>query len=79
MTTTADRFYANNDMTSEPPELCEFKVGSRVMFENDYGLVFGPFEVIGFTKPEHMIDGRFVHINSTSPWFPVIPDSLYNA
>ena len=70
------KFYADNEMVNEPPQPCRWQVGDVVKFTNDYGVVFEPFRVIGFTKPEHELHGRFVHINSSSPWFPVSPESL---
>lgn len=74
--TMAERFYADNEMVSTPPKQCEFTVGTSVMFTNDYGVQFGPHRVIGFAKPEHEQHGRFIHIDSDSPWFPVKPESL---
>ena len=74
--TVEERFYADNEMVSEPPKPCGWKVGDPVKFTNDYGAVFEPLRVIGFTKPEHELHGRFVHIDGGAPWFPVKPESL---
>ena len=50
-----------------------FKVGDMVMFTNDYGVVFGPLEVLGFCIPEN---DRCVYLNKSSYWFAVRPDQL---
>lgn len=69
--TVAERFYANNEMVNTPPIPCNFQVGDQVMFTNEYGIEFGPFKVIGFTKPEHTNWGNFIHLDFDSPWAPV--------
>jgi hypothetical protein len=74
--TTADRFYANNDMVGQPTRPCGFVIGNAVMFTNECGIEFGPYQVIGFAKPEDEFNGRFIHISTDSPWFPVAPESL---
>lgn len=74
--TVEEKFYANNEMVNEPPRPCDFKVGDTVKFTNDYGVEFEPRKVIGFTKPEHELHGRFIHIDTDAPWFPVKPESL---
>lgn len=58
-----------------PPDGCDstFKVGDIVRFTNDYGVQFEPFTVLAFSDPDH---GRFIHINSSSYWFPVRADQL---
>lgn len=76
MKTVSDRFYEDNSMENHPPELCDFQVGDTVKFTNDYGVEFEPHKVIGFTTARHKVGGRFIHINSDSPWFPVAPESL---
>ena len=73
--TVIEKFYADNDMVTVPPVPCEIEIGSTVHFLNDYGLWFGPFKVLGYSR--EVCGGRFVHINSSSPWFPVRPDSLH--
>lgn len=74
--TVADRWYANNEMVSEPPRPCEFKVGDIVMFTNDYGIEFGPYKVLGYTTPENEMHGHFIHIDYDCVWFPTSPESL---
>lgn len=74
--TMEEQFYADNEMVDAPPKPCEFKVGDVVKFTNDYGVEFEPRKVIGFTKPEHELHGRFIHIDTDCPWFPVKPESL---
>jgi hypothetical protein len=74
--TMEEKFYVDNEMVSEPPKPCEWKVGDCVKFTNDYGVEFEPLRVIGFTKPEHELHGRFIHLDTDAPWFPVAPESL---
>lgn len=74
--TIEQKFYENNEMVNTPPEPCEFKLGDNVKFTNDYGVSFEPHKIIGFTKPEHKLHGRFIHIDTDAPWFPVKPESL---
>ena len=74
--TMAEKFYADNNMVNVPPRPCDFKVGDFVKFTNDYGVEFILHRVIGFTKIEDELHGRFVHIDTDSPWFPVKPESL---
>ena len=62
------------EMAELPPVECELKVGDEVSFKNDYGVEFFGFNVIGFSESAE--NGRFIHINSDSYWFPVKPASL---
>lgn len=62
------------DLLSTPPVECSFKLNDEVMFTNDYGVVFGPYLVTGFAS--ELCNGRFIHLNKDSYWFPVRPDSL---
>lgn len=55
-----------------------FKVGDKVEYTNSYGLIFGPYNVVGFVQepdPQFMPENT-VYINTDSPWFPVKPSSL---
>lgn len=74
--THAERWLAQNQMTSEPPAGCPWKVGDLVLFVNDYGVIWGPRTVIGFALPGDELNGRTVYINDDSPWFPRNPQSL---
>ena len=49
-------------------------VGDMVAFTNDYGVVFGPKEVLAFRKPWN--GGRCVYIDSDAYWFPDRPEQL---
>ena len=49
-------------------------VGDMVAFTNDYGVVFGPKEVLAFRKPWN--GGRCVYIDSDAYWFPDRPGQL---
>lgn len=74
-----ERWYDKNDMVNEPPVPCDYKVGDSVIFTNDYNVEFGPHKVLGFTKPEDMNHGRFIHIDYDCAWFPVKPEELRRA
>jgi len=76
MTSTAEKWYDENLMVSEPPVPCDFKVGDLAKFTNEYGVEFGPYTILGYTRPEDVLHGRFIHVNSDSPWFPVKPEQL---
>ncbi len=52
----------------------DLSVGDMVAFTNDYGVVFGPCEVLAFGKPWN--SGRCVYIDSDAYWFPDRPDQL---
>lgn len=71
-----EKFYAKNDMIDEAPDGCPYKLGDMVDYTNEYGVQFKYFRVIGFAKPQDHIHGRYVHISSDSPWFPVDPKNL---
>ena len=73
---TLERWYNKNSMVNEPPQPCNFKVGDSVIFTNENGVEFGPHKVLGFTTPEDVSHGRFIHIDTDCAWFPVSPDSL---
>ncbi len=53
----------------------EFKVGQKVAFVNDYGVVFGDMEIIGFADDDSFY-GQFIYLDSDSYWYPVAPGSL---
>jgi hypothetical protein len=63
-------------INSTSPIECDLKVGDRVIYKNDFGVKFGPFEVIGFEKKEDISVGRFVYLNKDSYWFPVKAEQL---
>lgn len=52
----------------------DIQVGDKVMFTNEAGLEFGPYEVLAFQKPRP--DGRCVFIDCDSYWFPKTLDSI---
>lgn len=76
MSSMEESWYEKNNMVSEPPMPCDLKVGDIVKFTNDYGAEFGPHKVLGYTTPENVLHGRFIHIDSDAPWFPAKPESL---
>lgn len=52
----------------------DLAVGDMVAFTNDYGVVFGPMEVLAFRKPWN--GDRCVYLDSDAYWFPDRPDQL---
>ena len=52
----------------------DLAVGDMVAFTNDYGVVFGPQEVLAFRKPWN--GDRCVYLDSDAYWFPDRPDQL---
>lgn len=63
-------------LNSAAPIECCLKVGDRVIYRNDFGVKFGPFEVIGFEKKEDISGGRFVYLNKDCNWFPAKTEQL---
>lgn len=61
-------------------EFCEslpgidLKIGDKVMFTNEAGITFGPYEVLAFQTPDKY--GRCVFIDHDSYWFPTTLESL---
>ena len=51
-------------------ELGGFRVGDTVKYTNEYGLVFGPYTIIGIDKDDSFYNRRF-YLNKDSYWFPV--------
>ena len=51
----------------------DLQVGDKVMFTNDYGIVFGPHEIMAFGEPEGK---RCVFLDNDSYWFADRPDQL---
>lgn len=54
---------------------CNMKVGDKVIFTNDAGLVYGPYEVLAFDMPDND-RGRCVYIDHDSYWLSESPDDL---
>lgn len=63
-------------LCSVAPIECDLKVGDRVIYKNDFGIKFGPFEVIGFEKKEDISGRRFVYLNKDCYWSPVRSEQL---
>lgn len=66
------------ELNDVPPAPCKFKKGDQVSFTNEYGLIFGPFKIIGFNReidPEWRPDA-FIYLDKSSYWFPVEADCL---
>lgn len=49
--------------------------GQMVMFTNDYGVTFGPHEVLGFT-PQPTSWGGCVYFDHDAYWHPAKPEQL---
>lgn len=79
VTDPAAKFYANNQMQNAPPVPCKFRLGDLVEYINDVGRTFGPYTIVGFTRPEDTEQERCVHLDSAAVWFPVRPYSLQAA
>ena len=52
----------------------DLEVGDMVAFTNDYGVVFGPYEILAFEKPWN--GGRCVYLDSDAYWFADRPSQL---
>ena len=52
----------------------KLNVGDKVIFKNKHGIKFGPFEVLGFCKPDN--GGGCVFLDKSSYWFPAPLNSL---
>lgn len=46
----------------------ELQTGDKILYVNDYGIVFGPHKILGFCKPG--LNGRCVYFDHVSYWFP---------
>ena len=63
------------ELSLTPPIPCDFAVGDKVTFTNDYGVSFEGLTVIGFAKDTGLY-GRFIHLDTDCYWFPKKPESL---
>ena len=52
-----------------------FVVGQNIAFVNDYGVIFDDLTIIGFADDDSF-QGKFIHLNTDSYWYPVGPGSL---
>lgn len=58
-----------------PPVECSFRVGDVVTYTNEYGVSFAGRKIIGFSD-DTSLNGRFIHLEKDSWWFPVKPSEL---
>lgn len=65
----------NNVSVLDAMPNCDLHKGQMVMFTNDYGVTFGPHEVLGFA-PEPTSSGRCVYFDHDAYWLPARPDQL---
>lgn len=63
-------------LEKEPLIKCDFKVGDKVTFTNEYGVVFPNHVVVGFANQEQIFNSRFIFIDSDAYWFPKSPEQL---
>ena len=73
--------YEHYKLKPVPPVPCDFCIGDRVIFTNEYGLKFD-MDVIGFADNTEFY-GRFIHIvrhgsngDGSAWWFAHKPDEL---
>ncbi len=59
-----------------PPVPCEFKVGDKVTFTNEYGISFPGNVIVGFATAEEMWSDHFIYLDNDCYWFAKTPDSL---
>ncbi|MDO5419769.1 MAG: hypothetical protein Q4F50_06885 [Bacteroides sp.] len=52
----------------------DLSVGDMVMFTNDFGVTFGPHEVLAFERPENR--DRCIYFDHDAYWFPARPGQL---
>ncbi len=69
------KYHLPPDALETPPVPCDFKLGDKVIFTNDYGVVFEGHIVTGFS-PEIDGRGRFVYLDYDCWWFPANPVNL---
>ena len=69
------RFVGNLSAIRETSK--EIKVGDMVMYTNQFGATFGPYEVMAISKDNSLWKyGRCVYLNKESYWFPCKPEEL---
>ena len=69
-----EKSVSNDDLSKVMDTENDLSVGDMVAFTNDYGVIFGPCEVLAFGNLCN--SGRCVYIDSDSYWFPNRPDQL---
>lgn len=62
-------------LENEPPIECQFEVGDKVTYTNEYGVSFPGYQIVGFAKDDDFY-GRFIYLDNSSWWFPVKPSEL---
>ncbi len=62
-----------SDIQEDPT--IDYHKGQQVIFTNEFGVVFGPFEVMGIASDDHFY-GRCIYLDTASYWFPVTPGQL---
>jgi len=69
------------DVPPVSPILCEFKLGDKVIYTNDYGMTF-EHEIIGFDESRNPMpfseyfQDRFIYLDKDSYWFPVKAENI---
>lgn len=67
------RDYAK-DLSQKPTQPTDFKLGDKVTFTNDQGVVFKGHKIIGFAHEG--LARRFIHIDTDCYWMPKRADQL---
>jgi hypothetical protein len=57
------------------PVDCEFKIGEKVSYTNDYGVTFDDHTVIGFAENTEFY-GKFIYLDLDCYWSATSPDKL---
>lgn len=64
-----------SELKKESPVETQFKVGQKIAFVNDYGVIFDDLQIIGFADDDSFY-GRFIYLDSDCYWMPVRLDNL---
>lgn len=69
--------FIKRDLVDFPPVgPCQFQVGDKVTFTNEYGVSFPGKIITGFARESDTFHGRFIHTAGEAYWFPSRPDEL---
>lgn len=58
----------NSSIHIESAKDLNLVIGDKILFKNDYDVIFGPHEVLGFCYPEQ--NGRCIYFDHDAYWFP---------
>lgn len=73
--------YVRFNLQSVPPVPCNYRIGEKVLYTNEFGVSF-EMEVVGYS-PDTSFYGRFIHLitagtdgSGSAYWFPHTPEEL---